>query len=41
VTDLGEVTEVTGFRYLPRAEANLPGMIKDYRIFVKTEPFKY
>ena len=29
---------MTGFRYLPRAEANLPGMIKDYRIFVKTEP---
>lgn len=40
VIDLGEEKAVTGFSYLPRAEANKPGMIKDYRIYMKLKPFK-
>jgi beta-galactosidase len=40
VIDLGEEKVVTGFSYLPRAEANKPGMIKDYRIYMKLKPFK-
>lgn len=40
VIDLGEEKVVSGFSYLPRAEANYPGMIKDYRIYVKKSPFK-
>jgi beta-galactosidase len=39
VIDLGEEQTIIGFLYLPRAELNKPGMIKDYRAFVKTTPF--
>lgn len=41
VIDLSKVETVTGFRYLPRAEKTYPGMIKDYRIYIKTTDFKY
>ena len=40
VIDLEENKKVTGFSYLPRPEADRPGMIKDYRIFIKETPFK-
>ncbi|MDR2953862.1 MAG: discoidin domain-containing protein, partial [Prevotella sp.] len=40
VIDLGEDKKITGFSYLPRAEANKPGMIKDYKVYIKTAPFK-
>ena len=40
VIDLGEEYTISGFSYLPRAESNYPGMIKDYRVFVKKKPFK-
>ncbi len=40
VIDLGEEKEVSGFQYLPRMEANKPGMIKDYQIYLKETPFK-
>ncbi|MDH6533889.1 hypothetical protein D0T51_02655 [Parabacteroides sp. 52] len=40
VIDLGEDKEISGFQYLPRMEANKPGMIKDYRIYLKETPFK-
>lgn len=33
--------EISGFSYLPRAEANKTGMIKDYKIYLKTTSFKY
>ncbi|MDL2208389.1 beta-galactosidase [Parabacteroides sp. OttesenSCG-928-O15] len=39
VIDLGEEKTITGFSYLPRAEANATGMIKDYRIYLKMKPF--
>lgn len=40
VIDLGEDKEITGFSYLPRAEANKPGMIKDFKVYLKISPFK-
>ncbi|MDR0507255.1 MAG: beta-galactosidase [Dysgonamonadaceae bacterium] len=40
VIDLGETRSISGFEYLPRLEANKPGMIKDYRIYIKITPFK-
>ena len=40
VIDLGEDKKITGFAYLPRAESNKPGMIKDYNIYTKMSPFK-
>jgi beta-galactosidase len=40
VIDLGEEKVVTGFEYLPRMEASKPGMIKDYKVYIKTTPFK-
>ena len=40
VIDLGEEKEITGFSYLPRAEANKPGMIKDFNVYLKMSPFK-
>jgi len=41
VIDLGEEKVVSGFSYLPRAEANKTGTIKDYRIYLKLEPFTF
>jgi beta-galactosidase len=40
VIDLGEDKVVTGFEYLPRMESNKPGMIKDYKVYLKITPFK-
>ena len=41
VIDLGKEHQVTGFRMLPRAEAGAPGLIKDYKVYVKASDFKY
>ena len=41
VIDMGKEYKTTGFRYLPRAEKGYPGMIKDYRVFVKMNDFQY
>ena len=41
VIDLGEECSVTGFRYLPRAEKGAPGMVKDFRVYVKKSDFLY
>lgn len=41
VLNLGKEETVTGFRYLPRAEENFPGMIKDFKIYIKKDVFKY
>lgn len=40
VIDLGEDKVVSGFSYLPRPESDKPGMIKDYKIYLKKNPFK-
>lgn len=39
IIDLGENKKITGFSYLPRAEANSTGMIKDYKVYLKSKPF--
>lgn len=41
VIDLGAVQTMSALQYLPRMESNVPGGIKDYRIYVKETPFKY
>lgn len=40
VIDLGEDKKISGFSYLPRAESEKSGMIKDYNIYLKMKPFK-
>ena len=40
VIDLGKDKVISGFSYLPRPESGKPGMIKDYRVYVKKTPFK-
>ena len=41
VIDLGKERTVTALQYLPRMESNVPGAIKDYKIYVKKDNFKY
>lgn len=41
VIDLGKEHTVIGFRYLPRAEKEAPGMMKDYRVYLKENDFSY
>ena len=41
VIDLGASHAVTGFQCLPRMESEVPGSIKDFKIYVKGENFKY
>lgn len=41
VLDLGESQAISGFQYLPRVEQHTPQMIKDYKIYVKGELFKF
>lgn len=39
VIDLGEDKKITGLSYLTWSDANKPGMIKDYKVYIKTTPF--
>ena len=41
VIDLGEEHTIGGLQYLPRMEAEVPGAIKDYKVYVKSRPFSY
>ncbi|MCH5175764.1 MAG: beta-galactosidase [Prevotellaceae bacterium] len=41
VIDLGKEQTLTALQYLPRMESNVPGGIKDYKIYVKKDNFKY
>ena len=41
VIDLGKEQTLTALQYLPRMESNVPGAIKDYKIYVKKDNFKY
>lgn len=41
VIDLGSLRNISGFQYLPRMESEVPGAIKNYRIYVKETNFKY
>ena len=40
VIDLGSDRILSGFRYLPRMEAEVPGAIRNYRIYVSASPFR-
>ena len=40
IIDLQEEKTISGFRYLPRAEEGFPGMIKGYKAYIRTSPFK-
>ena len=39
IINLGSKQRITALQYLPRMEEGAPGAIKDYRIYVKDEPF--
>lgn len=39
VIDLGKVEEFKGMKYIPRAEENAPGEVKNYKFYVKESPF--
>jgi beta-galactosidase len=41
VIDMGENIKVKGFRYLPRSDKSTLGMMKDYKLYLKKEPFKF
>ncbi len=41
VIDLGDVKTITGLRYLPSFEKGSPGMIKDFSVYFKLQPFKF
>lgn len=40
IIDMNQDQTITGFQILPRMEEGAPESIKDYRIFVKSAPFK-
>jgi len=40
VIDLGKAEEISGFRYVPRADNNSPGRIKDYQILIGNDIIK-
>ena len=41
IIDMGQDKTMSGFQYLPRVEDGAPESIKDYRIYVKSESFKF
>ncbi len=41
VIDLGATHKLAGYQYLPRMEAEVPGAIRNYRIYVSETPFKF
>lgn len=41
VIDLGGEHTITGLQCLPRMEADVPGAIKDFKVYVKEKPFKF
>lgn len=41
VIDLGKEEEITGLRYLPRSDKKKGGMIKDYKVYLKSARFNF
>ncbi len=41
VIDLGSTHTLTGIQYLPRMEGEVPGGIKDFKVYVKAQAFKF
>lgn len=40
VIDLGKPRKITGIQYLPRMESDVPGAIKDFKVYVSEKPFR-
>ncbi len=40
VIDLGSSKKVSGIQYLPRMESEVPGAIKNFKVYISKEPFK-
>ncbi|MCM1489544.1 MAG: beta-galactosidase [Muribaculum sp.] len=40
VIDLGKSHKISGIQYLPRMESDVPGAIKDFKVYVSEKPFK-
>lgn len=41
VIDLGKLHTLTGLQYLPHMGSEVLGSIKDFKVYIKTEPFKF
>ena len=41
IIDMSQDQTVAGFQILPRMEEGAPESIKDYKVYIKSEPFKY
>lgn len=41
VIDLGSSHNLSGFQYLPRMDAEVPGAIRNFKIYIKETSFKY
>jgi len=41
VIDLGAAHTISGLEYLPRMEADMPGAVKDFKVYVKPTDFTY
>ncbi len=41
VIDLGDIHTISGWQYLPGLEENAPGAIKDYKLYIKDQPFNF
>ncbi len=41
VIDLGAEHTLSGIQYLPRMESEVPGAIKDFKVYVKKTPFNF
>lgn len=39
IIDFGKTENIKGFRLLPRVEENAPGLIKEYKVYTKENPF--
>ncbi|MDE6697843.1 MAG: discoidin domain-containing protein, partial [Muribaculaceae bacterium] len=40
VIDLGGIKKISGIQYLPRMESEVPGAIKDFKVYVSEKAFK-
>ena len=41
IVDLSQDQTISGFQILPRMEEGAPEAIKDYRVYVKSDSFKF
>lgn len=41
VLDLGKAMNIKGLKYLPRSDKKTAGMVKDYKVYIKMDEFKF